>query len=298
VIAPLSESVDLGALVRRLGTEYQAIAAAKGLLFRVVDRNLWARTDPSLLERALRNLIENALRYTEKGGVLLGLRRRGHRVSIIVVDTGIGIAADKQTEIFEEFYQVSNPGRDLEKGLGLGLAIVVRMAELLGAQVGVASKRGRGSGFSLSLPVDQAPAAPAISPPPPAPAIAPGGRILIIEDDPVLRVGLEAVLTQWGYEPLGAASGEGALELARRESGRFDMIIAEDRLGPGLTGMEAVEAIRRLAGRALPTLMLTGETGVTRIAELHAGDFAVLHKPATPEFLRQKLVELLAPQSR
>ncbi len=154
-MAPINESVDLGALVNRLAAEYQTAAAAKGLEFRRFDGRCWAWTDPNLLERALRNLIENALRYTIKGGVLLGLRCRGRRIRIVVVDTGVGIAAGKLSAIFEEFYQVGNPGRDLESGLGLGLAIVVRLAELLGAEVGVTSKLGRGSCFSLSLPLDR-----------------------------------------------------------------------------------------------------------------------------------------------
>ena len=154
-VSPIFESVDLGSLICRLGDEYAVKAEAKGLGFRVVPRWIRVRTDPLLLERALRNLIENALRYTIEGGVLLGLRRHGGLVEIIVVDTGIGIAPDKQSKIFEEFVQLGNAACDPGQGLGLGLAIVKGFAETLGLEVGVTSRLGRGSRFSLSLAVDE-----------------------------------------------------------------------------------------------------------------------------------------------
>ena len=134
VVMPEAECVDLCALVDRLATEYALKAAGRGLEFRPVTRKLQSRTDPVLLDRALRNLIENALRYTSEGGILLGLRRRGEFVRIDVIDTGIGIPANKRAEIFEEFHQLNNPGRNLEQGLGLGLAIVARLASLMGAK--------------------------------------------------------------------------------------------------------------------------------------------------------------------
>ena len=120
VVKPLAECVDLGALVSRLAFEYGPKAANMALELRPVPRGLHALTDPALLERALRNFIENALRYTPEGGIVLGVRRRGELVRIDVIDTGIGIPADKQAEIFEEFHQLNNPGRNLEQGLGLG----------------------------------------------------------------------------------------------------------------------------------------------------------------------------------
>ena len=124
------EVVDLDVLIRRLAIEYKPKADELGLALRVAPRELWATADPALLERALRNLIENALRYTPAGGVLIGLRRRGERVRIDVVDTGIGVPEDKRKDIFEEFVQLNNPGRQLGLGLGLGLAIVARIARL------------------------------------------------------------------------------------------------------------------------------------------------------------------------
>lgn len=157
LLRPNLESVDCGAVVARLAEEYAPVAAAKGLALRSRPRQLHTRTDAALLEQALRNLIENALRYTNRGRILLGVRPRGARIGIEVIDTGIGIPADKHREIFEEFYQVGNPGRDRSQGLGIGLAIVGRVASLLGGEVTVASQLGRGSRFSVLLPREASP---------------------------------------------------------------------------------------------------------------------------------------------
>ncbi len=290
VVTPIMGYVDLGALVGRLAVEYAPKAASKGLEFRVAPQRLGGHADTNLLERTLRNLIENALRYTANGGVLVGIRRRGAFVRIDVIDTGVGIPADKQAEIFEEFYQLHNPGRDLEQGLGLGLAIVARLGDLLGAQVEVASKVGRGSRFSLLLPLacETGPTVDA-----PASHDDPGGCVLIIEDNAILLHGLEATLEEWGYETLSAASGEKALDLAAKEGWRFRAIVTDQRLGEGLTGSETAQEIARRAGRPFPTLVLTGDTAAERILEIDASGFEILHKPANPDDLRRKLAQIM-----
>jgi signal transduction histidine kinase len=290
VVEPRIESVDLGALVCQLATEFTPLAADKGLELRTAPRPLCSRTDPVLLKRALRNLIENAVRYTPKGGVLIGLRRRGELVRIDVIDTGIGVPADKQMEIFEEFRQLHNRGRDLGQGLGLGLAIVARLADLLGTRVEVASKVGRGSRFSLLLPLDRNDCPAVMSPQAPDD---PGGRVLIVEDNSILRHGLESMLQQWGYATAAAACGEDALELAAKEGWRFDVIIADHRLGSGLTGVATAKEIERRAGRAFPTLVLTGDTARERIIEIDASGFAMLHKPVGADDLRRKVAQLM-----
>jgi PAS domain S-box-containing protein len=291
VVTPTMDSIDLGILIGRLADEYAVAAADKGLRLRAMPRPLRARTDATLLERALRNLIENALRYTPAGGILIGLRRRGERVSIDVVDTGIGIPEDTQSEIFEEFYQVNNPGRDRGQGLGLGLAIVTRLVGLLGAEVRVTSRLDHGSRFSLLLPLDHSDHATQS-----APTVADtgsGGRVLLIEDDTPLRDSIEILLDDWGYASLTAASGEEALDLATREGWRFDAVIADHRLGAGLTGTATATEIGRRAGRSFPTLILTGDTAKERIAEVHASGFVMLHKPVGAEDLRSRLAHLI-----
>jgi PAS domain S-box-containing protein len=290
VVTPIMEYVDVGALVSRLSLEYAPKAANKGLEFHVAPQRLGTLADPNLLERTLRNLIENALRYTRKGGVLVGVRRRQTFVRIDVIDTGVGIPADKLTEIFDEFHQLHNPGRDLEQGLGLGLAIVARLADLIGAKVEVDSRFGRGSRFSLLLP-RASEAGPTVGVP--ATSDDPGGRVLIIEDNAILLLGLESTLDNWGYETLVAASGEKALELGAREGWRFRAIVTDQRLGDGLTGSETAKEIERRAGRAFPTLVLTGDTAAERIIEIDASGFEILHKPASPDDLRRKLAQIM-----
>lgn len=294
VVAPAIDNVDLRAMVDRLSSEYGAKAADKGLELRVVSPNLHALADASLLERALRNLIENAIRYTPNGGVLIGLRRRGSQVRVDVVDTGIGVPVEKQQEIFDEFIQLNNPGRDLAKGLGLGLAIVARLAALLDARVEVSSRVGRGSRFSLSLPAAEA-GAPAEAQP--VQLDDPRGRILIIEDNLILRRGLESIARKWGCRTLAASSGEEALELACARSWRFDAVVSDYRLGAGLNGVEAAKELARLSGREFPTLILTGDTATEHIAEIAASGFELLHKPVSAEQLRRKLSRLLASET-
>jgi CheY-like chemotaxis protein len=281
-------------MLDRLSAEYGAKAEDKGLELRLMPRNLSALADPSLLERALRNLIENAMRYTPSGGVLIGLRRRGTRVRIDVVDTGVGVPEEKQKEIFEEFIQLNNPGRDLAKGLGLGLAIVARLAALLDAQVEVSSRVGRGSRFSLSLPAAEFASGPAETLP--AQFDDPRGRILIIEDNLILRRGLENIARKWGCKTLAASSGEEALELALSRRWRFDAVVSDYRLGAGLTGVDAAKEIARQSGREFPTLILTGDTATEHIAEIAASGFELLHKPVSAEQLRRKLSRLLTPE--
>jgi PAS domain S-box-containing protein len=290
VVAPLAECVDLGEVVSKLTTEYAPKAVSMALELRCVPKSLQARTDPALLGRALRNLLENALRYTLIGGVLLTVRRRGAFARIDVIDSGVGIPADKLSEIFEEFHQLHNPGRNLEQGLGLGLAIVRRLAELLGAEVEVASRLGRGSRFSLTFPLYQQAA--------PVAAIKtavedPGGRVLVIEDNAIVRRGLEILLKQFGYEIFVADSSEKALELAAKEKSRFDAIVTDQRLGEGLTGIETAREIHRRAARAIPTMVLTGDTGGVRIAEIQSSGFPILHKPVDAEDLRSHLARLI-----
>ena len=290
VIAPTVSSVDLGEFVNRLACEYRPRALESGLVLRFTPRTFRASTDAALLERIVRNLIENALRYTAKGGILIGLRQRDDRVRIDVIDTGMGIPAAQQTEIFEEFRQLNNPARDSSKGLGLGLAIVARLARLLSAEVQVCSRVDRGSRFSLLLPLDRS--APVILPVKPT-LDDPGGRVLVIEDNVILRASYDFMLCDWGYETLSTASGEEALDRAALENWRIDAIIADHRLGPGLTGVAAVTEIARRAGRSIPTMIVTGDTAADRLTEMSGSGFALLHKPVDPSELRRALAVAL-----
>jgi CheY-like chemotaxis protein len=290
-IEPASDILSLASMFDRLATEYQPKATERKLDLRIRKRDLFVLTDPALLERALRNLIENALRYTATGGVLVGMRRRGGDVRIDVIDTGIGIPAGKQTEIFEEFCQLNNPGRDLGKGLGLGLPIVARVASLLGAKVEVSSRPERGSRFSLTLPLSHASEAldRAVERRPSEVH----GSILIIEDNEILRHSLGQLIRGWGYTVSVASSGEEALNLNSLGL-RFDAIITDYRLGEGLNGIEAALEIEKDADRVLPKLVLTGDTARESLSKINASGFACLHKPVATDVLRKKLEDMLS----
>jgi len=295
VVEPVKSSVDLREMLTRLADEYGARAAETGLALRFAPRALRIHTDPTLLERIVRNLIENALRYTRSGGVLIGLRRRGAHVRLDVIDTGVGIPADKQGEIFQEFHQLNNPGRDASLGLGLGLAIVARLARLLDVEVAVSSRLGRGTRFSLLLPLERTPPAPVEAR---RAVVGSGGRILVIDDDEAVRDAHETLLECMGYEVRSADTGERALTLAEREQWRFDAILADYRLGAGLTGTETATEISRRAGFAIPTVILTGDTAVEPILEVAATDFVMLHKPADPDELLEILASLSSGEDR
>ncbi len=290
VVEAVAECVDVGAVVSRLATEYAPKAEDAKLRLRQIVQRLHARTDPALLERALRNLIENALRYTNEGGILLAVRRKGACVRIDVIDTGIGIAADKQADIFEEFHQLNNPGRDLDQGMGLGLAIVARLANLLGAEISVSSRVGRGSRFSLSLPLRQG----VIPLAAPQTEISdPGGRILVVEDNAIVKDGLVALLDQCGYETLAAGCGEDALTIAAQRDWDFDAIVLDHRLGLGLNGLDTATEIQRRAGRRIPTMLLTGDTARGPFAEIEASGYIILQKPVAADDLRRELSRLI-----
>jgi signal transduction histidine kinase len=155
--APALKSVDLAEILRQLSMEYGLRAAARGLKLRLASRPICARADADILARILRNLIENALRYTPTGGVLIGVRRRVDKARIDIVDTGVGISAKNHAEIFQEFHRLSHTDHDVDQGAGLGLAIVAKLAGQIGATIEVVSEPGRGSRFSLSLPLIDAP---------------------------------------------------------------------------------------------------------------------------------------------
>ncbi|MBC7953973.1 MAG: PAS domain-containing protein [Rhodospirillaceae bacterium] len=291
VVTADMQSTDVTALARRLCAEYAPLCQQKDLKFRCFGKTgLLARTDATLLERMMRNLIENAIRYTDRGGLLIATRRRGDRLRIDVVDTGIGIPANKQPHIFEEFYQVANPARDSKQGLGLGLSIVSRLAGLIDAQVQLRSHEGRGTCFTVLVPRHEAviePCLPAVN------EVVTGLRIMVIEDNPTVRQGFQLMLGGWNCHVLEAETGEQALHMGAQEGWRFDFIIADHRLGAGLSGTAAAAEICKRAGRSIPTLIVTGDTDPERIKEVHASGFEMAHKPIGPVELAHQMTKLL-----
>ncbi|HYD66801.1 MASE3 domain-containing protein [Azospirillum sp.] len=285
VVVPEVRPFAVAALFERLSAEYAPRMAEKGLRLRVVGSSAWVESDPTLLLRILRNLLENALRYTQSGGVLLGCRRQGDKLRLIVADTGPGIPRDRLDDIFEEFVQIANTERDRAQGLGLGLAIVKRLANLLDHPVDVRTAPGRGSCFTIGVPPVQPPhaAAPAGR----AGAEAPErGFAIIIDDESIILDGMRALLESWGFDVETALSADEALRALAARGRPPDVLISDYRLGGGRTGVEAIRAVRDAWGDAVPSILLTGDTGPDRLVEAQRSGVDVLHKPVTPGQLR------------
>lgn len=286
------EAVALAPLLARLEADYRPLAAMGSLRFRTVPSRLLIRSDPQLLDQILRRLVDNALRFTTSGGIVVGVRRAGTSARVVVADSGRGIPADKLDAVFEDFYQLDNPERDRAKGLGLGLAVVRRLARMLGHEVTVASTPGRGSRFTIRAEV--AGNARDAGPPAPSIAMAGAGLIVVIDDEALVRSSLAAILERDGYEVASAASAVEALLALERRGTPPRLILADYRLRHSCTGIDAIHAIRIRFGAELPALLITGDTAPERLTEARASGIDLLHKPVTGETLRRAVAMMIA----
>jgi signal transduction histidine kinase len=288
------QAFEVGDILRKLRLHFEPTAFEKGLALRLRGGSHVAHADPLLVERILRNLVSNAIRYTDDGSVLVSCRRRGDSLRLQVWDTGVGIAEAEQARVFEEFYQV--PATDAvtahqRKGLGLGLAIVKRLAELMGAPLSLRSQPGRGTVFTLELPQGTAPRAT------PAPAAGKGpqgitldGRlIVVVEDEPAVRSGLEVLLRGWGAALASfdsVAACRAWAQAADPALVRPDLLIVDYRLENGLSGADAIAALRERFGERVPAIVVTGSTMTGHDREAQEKDFHLLVKPVVPNKLR------------
>ncbi|MFO1414103.1 MAG: ATP-binding protein [Burkholderiales bacterium] len=293
-VAAAPRPTALAPLLERLANDFTPEAIERGLRFAVVPTRLAVHSDPVLLERILRNLIANALAYTKTGGVVVGARRRGpHDVAIDVWDTGPGIANADLPRVFEEFYQVGNPERDRSRGLGLGLAIVRRLAQLLGHRVEVRSCVGRGSRFRVLAGVAaQAGVAAAAPAPPLGTDPLAGRRVLVIDDEEPVREAMRQTLAGWGCEALVAGCAAEAVTLLQGALPP-DLMVIDYRLPAGEDGLAAIAAVRAACGRDVPAVIVSGESSSAELARVQAAGLDLLHKPASPAKLRAMLAFLL-----
>ena len=292
IVQPRFANFSLSALFDRIQTELAPLAADKKLTLRVLPTTAIIRSDPTLLERIVQNLVSNAIRYTERGKILVGGRARGQFLRIEVWDQGIGIPEDRLDDIFQEFYQVGNIERDRSQGLGLGLAIVQRLSNLLDYPVQVQSVLGRGSVFRVDVPLigynrqrnigflkraDERPPDHK-------------GLIVVIEDEVIILRGLKLVLEEWGYAVLTATGEAEALECLNDHPHGPDVIISDYRLRAGKTGTEAIRHLRAHYGnRPIPSILITGDTGPERLKEAEASGYRLLHKPVSSSQLEDAL---------
>jgi signal transduction histidine kinase len=298
-VRPRVETFGLASMFDRLRVEFGPVAQQKGLSLSVMRTAACVSSDPSLLERIVRNLLTNAVSFTDRGGLLLGCRRQQDKLRIEVWDTGCGIPAEQHREIFREFAQLAAVERDQRKGLGLGLAIVQRLARLLEHEVQVRSIPGKGSVFAVALPRGRKEDFTAHT------AVEfrtafdlKGMLILVIDAEPAVRQAMETLLSKWNCDVICAASGaemKSKLVMARRVP---DLIISDYRLGiavnPGaIHTADVVEMLRSEFNTEIPALLLTGDTVPNWGREWESGALPVLYKPVNPARLRTLIAHLL-----
>lgn len=292
-LTPRREQFPLGELLDALTLEFQAIAASRGLQLRYVPTAAWVHTDRHLLRRILQNFLSNALHYTSRGRVLLGVRRRGGELEIQVWDTGPGIAPEAQAQIFDEFVRLSSADRPADKGLGLGLAIARRSAELLQHPIGVQSAPGRGSLFCIRVPLGRAEA---VERPRPQPLVAGGDlsgiRVLCIDNEASILRGMQSLLAGWGCQVTAARSLDEALAVWPGGEPP-QLVIVDYHLDREETGIGALEGLARHWRQPLPGILISADISEqVRISAAEHGCY-YLSKPVKPAALRN-LVRRLA----
>jgi two-component system, sensor histidine kinase len=300
IVRPRVATIALAPLMDRVRLEYEAAAREKELSFRVAKNSLFVRSDPVLLERIMRNLVANAIRYTDRGKIVLGARRRADTIRIEVWDSGRGIPKDKHREIFQEFRQLDNPQRDRRKGLGLGLAIVERLVKLLNHPLELRSQLGKGSMFAVTVPRGRREDF--------VPGEADGqifvdrdvanSLILVVDDEPDVRESMLALLGRWRCEVVAAESCDEMLQKLVSVQRMPDLIVSDYRLKDGENGIDVVARLREEFNAQVPALLITGDTGLEQLREAEESGLHVLHKPLNPSRLRALIANLRRERTR
>ena len=304
-LVPERTEIALGGLFARIRAEFAPQAAARGLAFTIVPTRLVVESDPALLERIVGNLVANGIRYTNRGGVLLGARRAGKRVAIDVVDTGIGIAPAHRERIFEEFYRVKEHSRTDQprRGMGLGLAIVRRFADLLGHDITLDTCVGRGSRFRVLVPrIVRTPSRARLlraalhCAEPGVPSCA-GRVVAVIDDDGETLDAMQTLFETWGAT-VACGDSVDALLAAIGDVERYpDLIVADLRLAEGASGIDAVRRLRHELGMPIPAIIVSGDTGTSADREARAAGLMLLPKPVVGATLRATAIALMSQAS-
>jgi two-component system CheB/CheR fusion protein len=299
VVHPDITTVRVSDILGRMREEFSYHAQAKGLVLRVMPCTLQIASDARLLEQIIRNLLSNALKYTKQGKVLLGCRRFGRSLRLEIWDTGIGIPEAELQWIFDEYHQIDNAARERRLGLGLGLSIVQRLADLLGHRVRVASRHGKGSVFAIEADIVS------VAEPPGVAGDRPGqnavsarhtsrrsGTILIVEDDPEVRDLLEIFVRDEGHRPLMAQDGPTALEMLLSGGVEPDLVLADYDLPKGMSGLQLATRTRETFGLAIPIVILTGDISFATFREVTEKNCILLSKPVKLDEL-SKIIDRL-----
>ncbi len=295
-VTPELHAVSLHGLFSSLSGDFSLLAEGKGLQFHMhwPPKETAIHSDPGLLESILRNLLNNALRYTRRGAIMLAARKRGQYWRIEVRDSGIGVPVVYQQEIFEEFRQLGNPERDRTKGLGLGLSIVQRLCRLLDYPLTLYSRPNRGSVFAIEVPaltraiglIDEVVTDLDLT-------MLQGLFVLVIDDEQSIRQGLQASLQGYGIRVQAAANRREACAIV--ESAIPDIIITDYRLPENDNGVAVVESLCVMSKRHIPAILLTGDTSPERLQALQTTPWPMLHKPASINTLLHAIQDVFQP---
>jgi CheY-like chemotaxis protein/anti-sigma regulatory factor (Ser/Thr protein kinase) len=281
-------------LLSRLAAQFEPMARAQGLRLSLVSTSTWVRSDPVLLERVLLNLLSNALRFTPRGRVLIGCRRRAEAIEVVVADTGIGIAAGHLPQVFQEFYRAGPPRGGMDGGLGLGLAIVQRIGRLLDHLITIDSVAGKGTVVRVRVP-RALPQARSVSPAVALVDSLKARRVLVVDDDASTREAMRGMLAAWQCEVVTAVGLEDALVHARERTP--EVVLCDLALADGHDGVEVVERLRRACGPQLRCAFITGESSPGLVAQARATRHPIVFKPTAPAKLRALLEHLVSSQA-
>jgi CheY-like chemotaxis protein/anti-sigma regulatory factor (Ser/Thr protein kinase) len=297
VVRPQLETFPIQPLLEHIRRECVEEAGRKGLRLVLHPSSGVVQSDPLLLGRILRNLVVNAVRYTDEGRVVIGCRRRGARLRVEVWDTGRGIAPEHRDRIFQEFYRIEHDARDRSQGMGLGLAIVKRLTVLLDTALHWRSLAGQGSMFA----VDAALAAGAIGTA--ASGVEGGadapvqGMVLVVDDDLAIQHAMKSLLESWGLTVIAAGSGREMCDAVASCGVCPSLLICDYRLRDGERGDEVIQQLRGEFNEDIPGLLITGDTAADRLAEAQASGFLLLHKPVSGGRLRAAITSVMRAQT-
>lgn len=301
VVVPQIQTCDVHGMLERVTADYQMLASIKNIRLIVRSCAGYVTSDPMLLERILMNLVSNAVRYTYPNGcVLIACRRRGRFLRIEVRDNGIGISRNDRENIFREFFQLARPQLDVNKGLGLGLSIVDRLAKLLGHRIELRSALGKGSVFALEVPIAphsaRLPADAAQLPAEPDQELdsspLTGKRLLVVDDDALVLSSTSSILASWGCEVSTATSISEVRQLLL-QGAAWDLIITDYQLDNEGSGIDVIALIREHHNKQVPCILISGDIGPAVLKLASVGGHHLLHKPVRPAKLRSLVVYLL-----
>jgi signal transduction histidine kinase len=294
---PSIQTVDLGTMFEQLAANIGPIARKKGLRLRLRPANVSVRSDPLMLRRILQNLLANAANYTLTGGLLLAARRRGDFIGIEVWDTGPGISAAERERIFEEFQRGAASELTRGTGFGLGLSIVKRMSQALDHPLGLCTRVGHGTRFSILVPYSESAAA---SPLPAAVETAPVGLqylhglpVIVIDNDLDVLDAMQSLLQRWGCEVRLARDGDDISDILSDAAFKPALVLADYHLDDGLSGLELLAQIRSLAGQSLPAVLITADRTQETEEAAKQAHCELLHKPVRPAELRALMQHLV-----